>query len=53
MIFTANKDGTYLVVLDQGELLVESLTHLITTHSFQGGFISGIGALKEVELGYL
>lgn len=52
MILTADKDGAHLVVLDQGELLVESLTKLVATHSIQGGFISGIGALKDVELGY-
>lgn len=52
MILTADKDGAHLVVLDRDELLIDSLTKIMTTHSFQGGFISGIGALKDVELGY-
>lgn len=41
-----------MVVIKKEEKLVETLTRFVTEHRIQGGYVSGIGALKDVELGY-
>lgn len=41
-----------LVVLDIDQPVVKTLTDIVTEHKIDGGFISGIGAIKEVQLGY-
>lgn len=41
-----------LVVLDIDQPVVKTLTNIVTEHKIDGGFISGIGAIKEVQLGY-
>ena len=44
--------GGYLVRLERGEDIVEKLTVLTTEHDIPCGIVSGIGAVKNVELGY-
>lgn len=53
MFLTGPKpDGSMLVVLERGEKIVKSLTTLVTEQQIHGGQIVGVGALKDVELGY-
>lgn len=52
MLLKGSNEGSLLVVLNKGDRLVEKLTQLMTEHGIQGGSISGVGALKDVELGY-
>ncbi|MDP3559672.1 MAG: DNA-binding protein, partial [Legionellaceae bacterium] len=52
MILRGSSEGSIVIVLNKGDKLVENLTHLMTQHGVKGGLISGVGALKEVELGY-
>lgn len=52
MILNGLKERSFLIVLNKEDLLVATLTHLITEHNIKGGLICGIGALKKVELGY-
>jgi len=41
-----------LVVLDKDQPVVSTLTELIIARRIKGGHITGIGALKDAELGY-
>lgn len=41
-----------MVILEKGQKLVASLTEFAKEHQLKGGLISGLGALKNVELGY-
>ncbi len=41
-----------LVVLDKDQPVVSTLTEIIIAEKIKGGQISGIGALKEAQLGY-
>lgn len=52
MLFQKSKHGPILIVLDKGDKLVEVLTQVVTEHRIPGGYLSGIGALRDVELGY-
>ena len=53
MILTgSSKEESLIVVLNKGDRLIETITHLVEKHEIKGGFISGIGALSNVELGY-
>ena len=46
------KDGdTYIIYLEQGESIMASLTQFCKDHQIVNGQISGIGAIKEIELG--
>lgn len=45
--------GNYLVRLDLNEEITESLTHFLKNEGIQFGAIRGIGAARDVELGYL
>ena len=46
------KDGdTYIIYLEQGESIMASLTQFCKDHQIINGQISGIGAIKEIELG--
>lgn len=48
-----NYDGyNWLVRLSKGELLVENLTELVISENIGGGWVSGIGAALDAELGY-
>lgn len=46
------KDGRLMVIVERGEKLVASLTGALRQHEIKGGFLSGLGALTDVELGY-
>ncbi len=41
-----------MVIVERGEKLVATLTQALITHGINGGFISGLGALTQAELGY-
>lgn len=46
-------DGfNYVVRLEKGELLVESLTQLVKDEQITGAWLSGLGAALWAELGY-
>ena len=46
------KDGdTYIIYLEQGESIMATLTEFCIDHQIKNGQISGIGAIKEIELG--
>lgn len=42
----------YIIRLDQGEDLYQSLEVFVDMHRIQSGHISGIGMIRELELGY-
>ncbi|MAW07691.1 MAG: DNA-binding protein [Halobacteriovoraceae bacterium] len=46
------KNDIYLLVLDKGEDLFKSLESWAVKENIVGGTLSGIGALKDVELGF-
>ncbi len=52
MLVQTSKHGPLLIVLDKGDKLVEVLTQVVTEHRIPGGCLSGVGALRDVELGY-
>ena len=46
------KDGdTYIIYLEQGESIMAKLTEFCIDHQIINGQISGIGAIKDIELG--
>ena len=46
------KDGdSYIIYLEQGESIMARLTQFCKDHQIINGQISGIGAIKEIELG--
>ena len=45
-------DRRYLVVLDREEKVVATLLRFAGDHGIQGGWVSGLGSVKHVELGY-
>jgi predicted DNA-binding protein with PD1-like motif len=44
-------DTTYFVYLEKGESIVEVLTDFCKEHDILNGYISGIGAMNNIELG--
>lgn len=42
----------WLVRLEKGELLVGALLNACTDHNVQSGWLQGIGAVSELELGF-
>jgi predicted DNA-binding protein with PD1-like motif len=50
---TNEKNGrTHLFILDRGEPLIATLTPVLEALCLTGGFISGLGALRDAQLGY-
>ena len=46
------KDGyTYIIYLEQGERIMAMLTQFCKDHQIINGQISGLGVIKEIELG--
>ena len=45
-------EGCWIVRLDRGEEVVETLTGFVRDHDLPSGEVRGIGALRDVELGY-
>ncbi len=43
---------SYLLRMDRGERVRETLTRFLQERAIAGGFLQGIGALEQVELGY-
>lgn len=46
------RNGSHLFVLERGEKLISTLTPALAELEIQGGILSGLGALKDVELGF-
>ena len=44
--------STYVVRLDAGEKIVETLTALCERDAIGGGYFSGLGAIAEAEIGH-
>jgi predicted DNA-binding protein with PD1-like motif len=42
----------YLIAIDMGEELMSTLLQFASSEGLTAGYLSGIGALKDVELGY-
>lgn len=49
---TFEENGRVMVIVERGELLVESLTKHCLVNNLHGGFITGLGALTDVQLGF-
>jgi len=45
-------DGTHFLVLKKGEEFVASLTAFLTEKNITAGSISGLGAIKDVDIAY-
>jgi predicted DNA-binding protein with PD1-like motif len=52
MHFRKVGDREHLVVLERDERVVASLLRFAADHSIQGGWVSGLGSIKHVEMGY-
>ena len=50
MQYKQDKD-TYLISLDQHEPIMKTLTEFCIEKDIQNGQLSGIGAIKDIELG--
>lgn len=46
------ESGRYMVVLDRGDEVVQSLTDFVTREDIEGGVIRGLGGVTKVVLGY-
>ena len=44
-------EGTYLISLDQNEKIMKTLTVFCKEKNILNGQLSGIGAIKDIELG--
>lgn len=51
MNFT-KKDDKYLLVFQKDERLVDTLSTFVREQNIRGGWISGLGGLQSVELGF-
>ncbi len=49
---TLRRNGSTLFILQKGDRLIETLTPELARLEIRGATISGLGALKDVELGY-
>jgi len=45
-------DNTYIIKLDKGEKIIQSVKDFCTKNDIKCGYFSGIGALDEVELAH-
>src|SRR5262245_27125801 len=45
-------ERTLLVVLEKEEKVVASLLKAAADHGIEGGWISGLGSIKDIEIGY-
>lgn len=52
MQFIEGANSSYMVVLEAGDEVISSLVKFAEEVQLKGGFISGIGALNQVELGF-
>lgn len=44
-------DNTYFVYLEKGEPVVDVLTNFCKEHNISNGYITGIGAVNNIEMG--
>ncbi|MDB2426123.1 DNA-binding protein [bacterium] len=51
-MITKKSNEKYVLVLEKGEKLLETITAFAKENELKGAFLSGIGALEDVELGY-
>lgn len=49
----SEKNGVYVIRLDRGEEVVETLRSFCEEKEIFGGHFTGLGAVSEVELGYI
>jgi len=49
---TKRVEGGFIVILERGEEVIESLTRFVTEKGMEGGEIRGIGGVKDVLLGF-
>lgn len=52
MFVQKNEKGIWLVVLDRGQMILESLNQIAAKENILGGHLSAIGALQKPELGF-
>lgn len=45
-------DGRLLVVLEMDEKVVANLLKAAADHGIEGGWVQGLGSLKDIEIGY-
>ena len=46
------EENHYILVLDRGEEITETLTRFVAGQNIEGGRVKGIGGVTEVELGF-
>ncbi|MCD4657950.1 MAG: DNA-binding protein [Planctomycetes bacterium] len=46
------KDNVHVIILDRGEEIMKTLTEYVIEHNLKAGVIKGIGALKDITIGY-
>ena len=44
------ENGNWILVLEKGEEIISSLNAFFAEHNIEGGFLVGLGAVKNVEL---
>lgn len=45
-------DDGYLIILKKGEEVIETLTDFCIKNKINSGFVSGIGAVEDIKIGY-
>lgn len=51
-MFLHNEKNRQIIIIERGEKLADVLNRAVTEQKILGGLISGLGALKDVEMGY-
>jgi predicted DNA-binding protein with PD1-like motif len=46
------KDNIYVLIIDRGEELVSTISNFCKKNKIKAAFVSGIGALSNINLGY-
>ncbi len=51
-MFIHNQKDCHIIIIERNEKLAAVLNDIVAKHKIKGGLISGLGALKDVEMGY-
>ena len=51
-MFSHSSQDRHIIIIERGEKMAEVLNRTVAEKKILGGMISGLGALKDVELGY-
>lgn len=51
-MFIHSHEDKHIIIVEKEEPIMESLTRVVEELNIQGGSITGIGAVKDVELGF-